>query len=118
MKMTFKRSGGFAGPAVEIKGEVVFDRDTVEVISGPDYERKLSDAEVCRLNEMIDKLPQRLAETNNEQRDQFQYDVEITSSSGHSRHLTLQPDTSPNVNQILDWVEQECERIWARRINK
>lgn len=118
VKMAFERSGGFAGAAVAVKGEVVFDQNAAKVTAAPNYEHALSDMEVRNLKNLLVKLPEKIADTNTQQRDQFQYDVVITASSGQSRHLTIHPDGSPEVNQVLEWIAQECDRIWSHRASE
>lgn len=118
VKMTFERSGGFAGAAVAVKGEIAFSANGAIVTSEPKYEDVLSDSEARNLKQMMDRLPDKVASTDSPERDQFQYEVVITSSDGHSRGLILHPGTSPEVTQMLEWVKLECERIWTHRISR
>ena len=41
MKLSFTRSGGFAGPATALKGEVTFEGDSARVTSDFGYRRDL-----------------------------------------------------------------------------
>lgn len=114
MKFVFTRSGGFAGPATAIRGEVIFDHDAARVTSDLGYERKLSSDEIQQLRDAIGQLsksesPSRLLP------DQYQYDIQITADDGKVQTLTLHGDSSPQAKQILDWIREECRRIWAQR---
>lgn len=117
MKFTFTRSGGFAGPATAIRGEVRFDHDSARVTSDFGYERKLS---IQEIEQVRDALAQ-LAKPESSGRplpDQYQYDVQITADDGQVQTVTLYGDSSPQAKKILDWVREECSRIWAQRMKQ
>lgn len=111
MKMSFTRSGGFAGPATTIQGEVTFDGNAGRSKSDFGYQRDLAPAEVQTLRAAMEKLPGGASKTPGKP-DQYQYDVRLTWDSGRTQNLTLREGSS---EPLLDWIQQECGRIWEQR---
>lgn len=117
MKLTFTRSGGFAGPATALKGEVTFEGDSARATSDFGYRRDLAPEEIQTLRSTLMHLPAEQPASRS-QPDRYQYDVTITWDDGHVRSLTMHGDTSPGVENLLAWVRQECDRIWTHRTNQ
>lgn len=118
MKFTFARSGGFAGAATAIQGEVTFDEDGGRVTSSHGYARDLTPAETAQIRSMIAQLRQQEAKGPDSARDQFQYDLEIVWSDSSSEHVALAEDTKGESAGMLAWVRGECDRIWNHRIQQ
>ena len=53
------------------------------------------------------------------QADQYQYEITIEVEGGRKHTLTVTDQVAAEdagLGTILEWVRQECERIWAHRI--
>ena len=117
MKLSFTRSGGFAGPATALKGEVTFEGNSARATSDFGYRRDLAPEEIQTLRSTIMQLPVEQP-ASRQQPDQYQYDVSITWEDGHVRNLTVHGDGSPGTENLLEWVRHECDRIWTHRTNQ
>jgi hypothetical protein len=116
MKLIFTRSGGFAGPATGVTGEVAFEEDAARVTSSGGYQRELSAKEVGELRDAIGKLPQAQLASDGKQRDVFQYDLQITWDDGRIVNFTVYENAPPDMQRLADWLRDECGRIWNHRI--
>jgi hypothetical protein len=117
MKLNFTRSGGFAGPATAIRGEVTFEHEAACVTSDFGYERELPIKEIHELREALTQLAEPQS-PGHPLPDQYQYDIQITSNDGHVQNLTFHGDSSPQAKKILDWIREECSRIWSQRMKQ
>ncbi len=117
MKLTFTRSGGLAGPATTIKGEVTFEGDVARATSDFGYQRTLAPAEVQMLRATFMQLPPKQP-ASTPLPDQYQYDITITWDDGRMQNLTVHGEVAPGMESLLDWVRRECGRIWTHRINR
>jgi hypothetical protein len=122
MRLTFVRSGGFAGKATDVEGTVTFTPAGAEVTAnGGNYRRELAPAESKQLLEsatraVASKTPS--TQTQNAP-DAYVYDVAIATADGVVHHLTLGPDTSDLrvlSPALAEWIRHESQEIWAKRI--
>lgn len=118
IRITFARSGGFAGSATDIEGNVTFDGGPARVTSAVGYQRDLGTDEVEVLRTAIGQLSHARAEPPVQSRDAYQYDVRIIRDDGAPQSLTVHGDPSPGRHDLFGWVRQECDRIWAYRASR
>lgn len=115
MTLTFTRSGGFAGPATTVRGEVRFKDKVAKVLSDAGYQRDLNDKEASMLiatAKEIPKMQEKQGVANSP--DQYQYDIQVTWDDGRTQSVTLHDD-STGTYTLLDWVRRECDLIWEHR---
>ncbi|MBZ5508441.1 MAG: hypothetical protein LAO78_23530 [Acidobacteriia bacterium] len=117
MKFTFIRSGGFAGPATALKGEVSFEGGSAKATSDFGYHRDLAPEEIQTLQSSFMHLPQQQP-ASRPRPDQYQYDITLAWDDGRVQNLTVYGDASPGTENLLDWVRHECDRIWTHRTNQ
>jgi hypothetical protein len=126
MKIHFVRSGGFAGAATRVEGDVTFDDHGAQVISQKSgYQRPLaaSEAEMLRCaaepkSKSKDSQPKAAAMP-----DGYQYDISTVTDDGKVHHLASLQDTAngssrtPEEEELFKWVQQESGKIWDYKIN-
>jgi hypothetical protein len=118
MTLTFTRSGGFAGPATTVKGEVQFKDKVAKVLSDAGYQRDLNEKEASMLIATAKEIPQMKEEQGvANSPDQYQYDIQVTWDDGRSQSVTLHGD-SAGTHSLLDWVRRECDLIWGHRTHQ
>jgi hypothetical protein len=118
IRIMFGRSGGFAGSATAIEGNVTFNGGTGRVASAFGYQRDLGPDEIEALRTAIGHLSHGRAEPPVQLRDAYQYDVRIIHDDGSTESLTVHGDPSPGRQDLFGWVRQECDRIWAYRASR
>ncbi len=118
MKFTFSRSGGFAGPATAIQAEVNLEGKSARVTSAAGYTRDLPPVETEQLRALLSQLPQSSSQSDPPNPDQYQYDIELTRTGGTTQHVTLHDNSSHSMPELLNWVREECSRIWSYRISQ
>lgn len=127
MKISFVRSGGFAGPATNVEGEIVFDDKGARIVAPGGYERKLAPEEAQQLRAAADPArlaaAQRAAAQPGNMRDAFQYDISVSTNDGKTHTLTVgDPDrlksASPEMGQLMTSIQDEIDKIWAHRAGK
>ena len=111
MKMTFVRSGGFAGPMMRVEGTVDFEGDQATVTSArKNYRRELDAAE----SQMLKKAAsEKIAGGSKAMPDSFQYDVVVTQADGKTERETVQGDSS---SPLIEWIKKESERIFSQKL--
>jgi hypothetical protein len=117
MKLVFSRSGGFAGPATTLQGEVNFKDGGALVTSDFGYQRNVAPEETKMLRALAKQLPQQRTEAPGRSADQYQYDVQIVQDDGQTQNLTMREAPSAGSENLHDWVLRECDRIWKHRIS-
>lgn len=114
MKMTFVRSGGFAGPMTRVEGSVDFNGEKATVTSASrGYRRELEAGEARDLRKAADPASWPAASKDSgPSRDSFQYDVTVTTDDGSMRKTTFydQPSTP-----LTEWIKQESDRIFSHK---
>jgi hypothetical protein len=115
VKITFSRSGGFAGAAVAIDGSVTFRGDSAQVTSTSGYQRDLASDEIQMLRGAISQLSSPQVASPGPMRDAYQYDVRVSRDDGTTQNLTTYGDPPSGPHGLFGWVRQECDRIWAYR---
>jgi hypothetical protein len=115
MEIGFRRSGGFAGAATAIEGKITFEGGVGRVRSGSGYRRDLTPEETRALRAAIDQFPPSQPTVPGQQRDAYQYDLWVQWDDGRTQHLVAHDDSSVGSANLLDWVRQECDRIWQQR---
>lgn len=118
MKLVFSRSGGFAGPATAIRGEVNFKDGNALVTSDFSYQRDVAPEETAMLRALAKQLPQQRAEAPSRSADRYQFDVQIVQDDGQTQNVTMREVPSAGSENLHDWVLRECDRIWQHRISK
>lgn len=120
MDMHFMRSGGFAGMATQVAGEVVFQNSGAVVTSEPSgYRRELTSSEAQKLRSWADSAsahPVKIQPT--ELRDAYQYDVTVTCNGKTIQLTTHGEQDNPELNELMNWIRHECESIWQYRIQQ
>lgn len=118
MTLTFTRSGGFAGPATTVRGEVRFKDKVAKVLSDGGYQRDLNDKEASMLIATAKEIPQmQEGQGVANSPDQYQYDIQVTWDDGRTQSVTLHGD-STGTHALLDWVRRECDLIWGHRTHQ
>jgi hypothetical protein len=122
MKMTFARSGGFAGRATNVQGAVEFDSKGGHVTAeDAGYYRELPVAEATRLETLVTELTAGDKPPGaRPMPDAYQYEISIAPDVGKTRTLVLQHDgvgvdTSAG-SELFGWVQSEAQRIWDYKI--
>jgi hypothetical protein len=124
VEISFVRSGGFAGPATRIQAKVNLDKPDGQVVSEPSkYNRQLTASESERLRhaarELSSGTPSFSTASPGAVRDGYQYDITINTKDGKTHTVSLQQNApAPNTvsPDLVTWVQEEAERIWAHRI--
>lgn len=122
MRITFMRSGGFAGKATEVDGAVTFGESGAEVTAnGGNYHRELLAAEAKQLiaDAAVEAAPgESGAGGQPTQPDAYQYDVSIVTAEGKTRRLRFGASTSQVTASagLTKWVQDEVQKIWEARI--
>ena len=115
MEMTFARSGGFAGAATGVTGRVTFASASARVTGGPSYERDLSESETQELRDSVMQASINSTGASSKLPDGYQFDARVVADDGSSRSVTLHDEVTLGNSYLLDWVRQECDRIWRSR---
>jgi hypothetical protein len=128
MQIKFSRSGGFAGAATNVSG-VVDLGDQGAHVKADAYQRDLRVPEAQQLRTAADpakltRLKQALASPP-QARDAYQYDVTVVTKDGKSQTFTIgggaDPEAlrgaAPEAAHLLDWVENESQKIWEHRVS-
>ena len=111
MKMTFVRSGGFAGPMMRVEGAVDFEGDKAMVTSEARKYRRELDQDEARV--LRDAASRGIGEAEGQVApDSFQYDVTVTTADGKTRRGTLNGDSS---NPLIQWIRKESDRIFSQK---
>jgi hypothetical protein len=121
MELQFSRSGGFAGPATEIGGTVVFSEGGATILAeGSRYRRELAAEEAARLRQAAERAKGAPVSTGpGDLRDAYQYEVRIGPIDGKTTVLTSHGETyAPQAEVLMRWVQEECNRIWDFRIHQ
>jgi hypothetical protein len=118
MEIAWTRSGGIAGSATAIEGKVKIDDGVARVTSDLGYQRDLTPEEIRVLGAAVWQLPHEQPAFPSQLRDAYQYDIRVTGNDGRTQSLTVHGDSSLGVENLLDWVRRECDRIWTHRINR
>jgi hypothetical protein len=121
MKIEFKRSGGLA-PLTNASGVVTFT-DTGAHVSSEDgkYQREMNREEADQLRAAAD--PSNALSGNEQLRNGFQYSVTTTTNDGkrHTRAVNSALSSqelsklSPGAAHLLQWIEQESQKILASK---
>jgi hypothetical protein len=126
MKIHFVRSGGFAGAATRVEGDVIFDDHGAHVTSEKaGYQRVLASPEAEMLRCAAE--PQSKSKDNQPKAaampDGYQYDISTVTDDGKVHPLASMQDAAngssrtPEEEQLFKWIQQESGKIWDYRIN-
>jgi len=117
MQLKFSRSGGFAGTATNVEGVVTFHDGTAEVNSSNGYQRSLNPAEVHSLKQSMDlKYLRGLGAPRTDLRDAYQYDVVIDLDNKKRESFSFHDEAADGkTNNLLQWIAEECRKIWEYR---
>ena len=128
MKIHFVRSGGFAGLATNVEGEITFDKDRARVSAPCGYQRQLDAPQAQRLRSAAE--PSRIAAAQSaagaatsQARDAYQYDITVSTSDGKSHKLTVTDADDlkarvPDVGELVQKIQDEVQMIWSHRTAK
>ena len=125
VRLTFTRSGGFvAAPGMIVSATVDVDERRTRVTADQDrYTRDVPATEAAALRRIdpaqLTALESKQPPPTSAQADQYQYEITIEVAGGRKHTLTVSERAAagdPGVAALLDWVRQECEKIWEHRI--
>ena len=112
-----------AAPGMVVSATVDVDERQTRVSAPGGYTRDVPASEAAglrridpaRLSALASKRPQ----PTSAQADQYQYDITVEVAGGRKHTLTVSEQAAtedPGLAALLDWVRQECEKIWDHRI--
>ena len=124
VRLTFTRSGGFvSAPGMVVSATVDVDERRTRVTADEGrYVREVPPIEAAVLRR-ID--PARLSaleskrEPTSAQADQYQYEITIEVAGGRKHTVTVSEQAAAEdagLAALLDWVRQECQKIWDHRV--
>ena len=124
VRLTFTRSGGFvAAPGMVVSATVEVDERRTRVTAPGGYTRDVPVSEAAALRRIdpaqLTALESKQPPPTSAQADQYQYEITIEVAGGRKHTLTVSERAAagdPGVAALLDWVRQECEKIWEHRI--
>ena len=123
MQISFRRSGGFAGPATNVQGTVNLDNNPMQVTSGnTGYRRELSRQEAEQLRQAVNALRNSTAQNepplhSSPVRDSYRYYITVGTANGEKQEVEINPaGDSPELAYLARWIQQETQKIWAYRI--
>ncbi|MES1258639.1 MAG: hypothetical protein ABUS51_09415 [Acidobacteriota bacterium] len=115
MELEFARSGGFAGMATQVAGNVTLHGSAGQVTGPAGYHRKLNPEETAKLLSLANaalKQPDSPGGSG-DLRDGYQYDITVITGDGKKHAIVTHGDAA--VTGIFGWVRTECENIWKFR---
>jgi hypothetical protein len=116
MKITFVRSGGFAGMATNVEGTVTFDATGAHITSTKgSFHRDIPLSEATLLRSAIQAA---LGSTANpgppsQVRDGYQYDITVTTDDGKTHSITFGDGSLQIPAALKQWIKDEVAKIWA-----
>jgi broad specificity phosphatase PhoE len=116
MKITFVRSGGFAGMATNVEGTVTFDATGAHITSTKgSFHRDIPLSEATLLRSAIQAA---LGSTANpdppsQVRDGYQYDITVTTDDGKTHSITFGDGSLRIPAALKQWIKDEVAKIWA-----
>ena len=127
VRLTFTRSGGFvAAPGLIVSATVDVDEHRTRVTAeGGRYTRDVPAKEAAALRRIdpahLSALESKRRPSTSAQADQYQYEITIEVAGGRKHTLTVSEQAASEdagLAALLDWVRQECEKIWEHRIQQ
>ena len=119
------RSGGLvAAPGMTVSATVDVDEQRTRVTAdGGRYLRDVPATEAATLRRIdparLSALESTRRPPTSAQADQYQYEITIEVEGGRKHTLTVADQVATEdagLRTILEWVRQECDRIWDHRI--
>jgi hypothetical protein len=121
MQIKFVRSGGFAGTATSVEGEVEFSGSDAQVTSTScGYRRELPSHEVQQLQSLVSRPFPVAAEADSPPaRDLYQYQIVIVKQDGQQQEFTVGQHSEESAmvpTDLVKWIGNEANRIWMHRV--
>jgi hypothetical protein len=128
VRISFIKSGGFAGPMTRVEGRIDLSGDHGSISGDGSYHRDLSTTEVQDLRvgaqpQLVTKAASTLAAATSGMADVEQYNLRIRTEDGKDHDAVLPApadaeelqDVPPQTAKFLMWLQQQAQQILTEK---